>query len=30
MASNGSLLVGTVGQGIMVSHDDGENWTRAR
>jgi len=29
MASKGSLLVGTVGQGIMVSHDDGESWTRA-
>ena len=29
MASKGSILVGTVGQGVMMSRDDGENWTRA-
>jgi photosystem II stability/assembly factor-like uncharacterized protein len=29
MASTGSILVGTVGQGVMVSRDDGESWTRA-
>jgi photosystem II stability/assembly factor-like uncharacterized protein len=28
MASKGSILVGTVGQGIMLSRDDGESWTR--
>jgi photosystem II stability/assembly factor-like uncharacterized protein len=29
MASNGNILVGTVGQGVMTSRDDGESWTRA-
>jgi photosystem II stability/assembly factor-like uncharacterized protein len=29
MASKGTILVGTVGQGIMLSRDDGESWTRA-
>ena len=29
MASKGSILVGTVGQGVMLSRDDGESWTRA-
>ena len=29
MASKGSILVGTVGQGVMMSRDDGESWTRA-
>ena len=29
MASNGSILVGTVGQGVMMSRDDGESWARA-
>ena len=28
MASTGSILVGTVGQGIMMSRDDGESWLR--
>jgi photosystem II stability/assembly factor-like uncharacterized protein len=29
MANKGNILVGTVGQGVMVSVDDGESWTRA-
>src|SRR5215467_13633871 len=29
MTSQGSILVGTVGQGVMMSADDGESWTRA-
>ena len=29
MAKKGTILVGTIGQGIMMSHDDGESWTRA-
>src|SRR2546422_105957 len=29
MASKGNILVGTVGQGVMMSADDGEIWTRA-
>jgi len=29
MASKGNILVGTVGQGVMLSADDGESWTRA-
>ena len=29
MAKNGTILVGTIGQGVMMSPDDGENWTRA-
>jgi photosystem II stability/assembly factor-like uncharacterized protein len=29
MTKSGSILVGTVGQGVMLSPDDGENWTRA-
>src|SRR6266446_4264351 len=29
MTSNGNILVGTVGQGVMMSADDGESWTRA-
>jgi photosystem II stability/assembly factor-like uncharacterized protein len=29
MANKGNILVGTVGQGVMVSADDGESWTRA-
>ena len=28
MASKTRILVGTVGQGVMMSGDDGENWTR--
>ena len=28
MAKKGSILVGTVGQGIMASGDDGNSWTR--
>ena len=28
MASKGTILVGTVGQGIMMSGDDGNSWTR--
>jgi hypothetical protein len=28
MAAKGTILVGTVGQGIMRSGDDGETWTR--
>src|SRR5262245_61967778 len=29
MAKNGTILVGTIGQGVMMSPDDGESWTRA-
>jgi photosystem II stability/assembly factor-like uncharacterized protein len=29
MAKKGSILVGTIGQGVMMSRDDGESWTRA-
>src|SRR5437879_13084807 len=29
MTSKGTILVGTVGQGVMMSADDGESWTRA-
>ena len=29
MASKGTILVGTIGQGVMSSADDGESWTRA-
>ena len=29
MTKSGSILVGTVGQGVMMSPDDGESWTRA-
>src|SRR5262245_49624658 len=29
MANKGSILVGTIGQGIMMSADDGETWRRA-
>ncbi len=29
MARTGTILVGTIGQGVMMSHDDGESWTRA-
>lgn len=29
MASKGTILVGTIGQGVMASADDGESWTRA-
>jgi len=29
MAGKGNILVGTVGQGVMTSADDGESWTRA-
>src|SRR5262245_32202583 len=29
MAKTGTILVGTIGQGVMASGDDGENWTRA-
>jgi photosystem II stability/assembly factor-like uncharacterized protein len=25
----GNILVGTIGQGVMMSADDGETWTRA-
>jgi hypothetical protein len=28
MASKTRILVGTVGQGVMMSGDDGETWTR--
>ena len=28
MASKGTILVGTVGQGVMMSGDDGDTWTR--
>ena len=29
MANKGTILVGTIGQGVMASADDGESWTRA-
>ena len=29
MANRGSILVGTIGQGVMTSADDGQSWTRA-
>jgi len=29
MTGKGNILVGTVGQGVMTSADDGESWTRA-
>jgi photosystem II stability/assembly factor-like uncharacterized protein len=29
MAAKGKILVGTIGQGVMTSADDGETWTRA-
>jgi len=29
MAKQGTILVGTIGQGVMMSSDDGESWTRA-
>jgi photosystem II stability/assembly factor-like uncharacterized protein len=29
MASRGAILVGTIGQGVMMSADDGASWTRA-
>ncbi|MDO8478475.1 MAG: hypothetical protein Q7W02_20220 [Candidatus Rokubacteria bacterium] len=29
MAKQGNILVGTIGQGVMMSADDGESWTRA-
>jgi len=29
MTVKGTILVGTVGQGVMMSVDDGESWTRA-
>jgi photosystem II stability/assembly factor-like uncharacterized protein len=29
MAKKGTILVGTIGQGVMMSTDDGESWTRA-
>ncbi|HEV8530817.1 MAG TPA: hypothetical protein VGT00_05340 [Methylomirabilota bacterium] len=29
MAKKGNILVGTIGQGVMMSADDGESWTRA-
>src|SRR5256886_14782058 len=29
MATKGNFLVGTIGQGVMMSSDDGETWTRA-
>ena len=29
MANKGSVLVGTIGQGVMMSADDGGSWTRA-
>jgi photosystem II stability/assembly factor-like uncharacterized protein len=29
MAKKGNILVGTIGQGVMTSRDDGESWTRA-
>lgn len=27
--AKGHILVGTIGQGVMRSSDDGESWTRA-
>jgi len=29
MTAKGTMLVGTIGQGVMMSPDDGESWTRA-
>jgi photosystem II stability/assembly factor-like uncharacterized protein len=29
MAKKGNILVGTIGQGVMMSPDDGASWTRA-
>src|SRR5215813_695888 len=29
MTTKGTILVGTIGQGVMMSADDGESWTRA-
>jgi len=29
MTKRGTILVGTIGQGVMMSADDGESWTRA-
>ncbi len=29
MTGKGNILVGTVGQGVMMSADDGDSWTRA-
>lgn len=29
MVTNGTILVGTIGQGVMMTSDDGESWTRA-
>src|SRR5215470_11347695 len=29
MGKQGTILVGTIGQGVMTSGDDGETWTRA-
>src|SRR5262249_28672152 len=29
MTTKGTILVGTIGQGVMMSPDDGETWTRA-
>ena len=29
MATKGTILVGTIGQGVMMSPDDGASWTRA-
>src|SRR5262245_23187627 len=29
MGKPGTILVGTIGQGVMASADDGETWTRA-
>jgi len=29
MANKGTILVGTIGQGVMMSADEGESWTRA-
>jgi photosystem II stability/assembly factor-like uncharacterized protein len=29
MATKGAILVGTIGQGVMMSSDDGESWSRA-
>src|SRR5687767_15698952 len=29
MANKGTILVGTIGQSVMMSADDGESWTRA-
>ena len=29
MATKGTILVGTIGQGVMMSGDDGASWTRA-